>query len=215
MYQGVGASRVRDVFQKAKQNAPCIVFIDELDAVGKQRQGVDVTNPSSEEKDSTINQMLTEMDGYSQNEGIVVLAATNLPDVIDKALTRPGRFNRKIMVGLPDLKARINILNVHVKDKKLAEDLDLKNVAKLCIGMSGADLANVMNEAAILAVRAEKTEIDFEVVQSAIEKIQIGLEKKDKKFSEKRQNLVSYHEAGHALIGALMDQFDTVSKISI
>jgi cell division protease FtsH len=108
--------------------------------------------------------MLTEMDGYSQNEGIVVLAATNLPDVIDKALTRPGRFNRKIMVGLPDLKARINILNVHVKDKKLAEDLDLKNVAKLCIGMSGADLANVMNEAAILAVRAEKTEIDFEVV---------------------------------------------------
>ena len=126
------------------------------------------------------------MDGYSQSEGIIVLAATNLPDTLDKALVRPGRFNRKIMVGLPDLKARVSILNVHVKEKKLAEDVDLKKIAKLCIGMSGADLANVMNEAALLAVRSSKTEIDIQEVESAIEKIQIGLEKKNKKFSEKR-----------------------------
>ena len=213
MFVGVGASRVRDLFAEAKKNAPCIVFIDELDAVGRQRaQGIGMGN---DEREQTINQILTEMDGFEGNQGVIVLAATNIPDVLDKALLRPGRFDRQISVGLPDLAGREKILGVHGRDKALADTVDLKELAKRCLGMSGADLANVMNEAAIFASRKKKTSIEMDDIYDAMDRIQIGLEKKGATFSNERQKLVSYHEAGHALLGALMKDYDAVNKISI
>jgi len=184
MFVGVGASRVRDLFEQAKKNAPCIIFIDELDAVGRQRaQGVGMGN---DEREQTINQLLTEMDGFEGNKGVIVLAATNIPEVLDKALLRPGRFDRQIRVGLPDFKGRTRILGVHAKDKKLGPDVSLEDIAKRCLGMSGADLANVMNEAAIFSARKKKTTIEAEDVFDAIDRIQIGLEKKGGTFSEDR-----------------------------
>ena len=213
MFVGVGASRVRDLFEQAKKNAPCIVFIDELDAVGRQRaQGVGMGN---DEREQTINQILTEMDGFEGNKGVIVLAATNIPEVLDQALLRPGRFDRKINVTLPDSKGRTRILNVHAKDKALGEDVRLDEVAKRCMGMSGADLANVMNESAIFSARKGKETIEEVDIYDAIDRIQIGLEKQGADFSEERQKLVSYHEAGHALLGALMEEYDLVNKITI
>ena len=213
MFVGVGASRVRDLFEQAKKNAPCIIFIDELDAVGRQRaQGVGMGN---DEREQTINQLLTEMDGFEGNKGVIVLAATNIPEVLDKALLRPGRFDRQIRVGLPDAKGRTRILNVHAKDKKLADDVKLEDIAKRCLGMSGADLANVMNESAIFSARRKGENIKMSDIYDAIDRIQIGLEKKGATFSEERQKLVAYHEAGHAVLGALMEEYDLVNKISI
>merc|ERR1719163_2719675 len=213
MFVGVGASRVRDLFAEAKKNAPCIVFIDELDAVGRQRnQGLGMGN---DEREQTINQLLTEMDGFDGNTGVIVLAATNIPDVLDKALLRPGRFDRQIQVALPDSKGREKILGVHAKGKKLADDVNLGDIAKRCLGMSGADLANVLNEAAILGAREQKKEITETEIYNAIDRIQIGLEKKGGTFSDERQKLVAYHEGGHALLGALMAEYDLVNKISI
>jgi len=213
MFVGVGASRVRDLFNEAKKNAPCIVFIDELDAVGRQRaQGQGMGN---DEREQTVNQLLTEMDGFDGNSGVIVLAATNIPDVLDKALLRPGRFDRQIQVGLPDQEGRTKILGVHSKGKKLSEDVNLGDIAKRCMGMSGADLANVMNEAAIFAARKDKKDINSADVFDAIDRIQIGLEKEGGNFSEERQKLVAYHEAGHAILGALMSEYDLVNKISI
>lgn len=213
MFVGVGASRVRDLFEQAKKNAPCIVFIDELDAVGRQRaQGVGMGN---DEREQTINQILTEMDGFEGNKGVIVLAATNIPEVLDQALLRPGRFDRKINVTLPDSKGRTRILNVHAKDKAVGPNVSLEDVAKRCMGMSGADLANVMNEAAIFSARKGKEEIEEEDIYDAIDRIQIGLEKQGADFSDERQKLVSYHEAGHALLGALMEEYDLVNKITI
>jgi cell division protease FtsH len=184
MFVGVGASRVRDLFAEAKKNAPCIIFIDELDAVGRQRaQGVGMGN---DEREQTINQLLTEMDGFEGNKGVIVLAATNIPEVLDKALLRPGRFDRQIQVGLPDSKGRTRILGVHSKDKKLADDVNLGDIAKRCLGMSGADLANVMNESAILTARKKKAQITMDDIYDAIDRIQIGLEKKGTDFSADR-----------------------------
>ena len=213
MFVGVGASRVRDMFAKAKENAPCIVFIDELDAVGRQRaQGMGMGN---DEREQTINQLLTEMDGFEGNKGIIVLAATNIPEVLDKALLRPGRFDRQIAVGLPDRAGRERILAVHAKDKKLAPSVSLGEIAKRCLGMSGADLSNVMNEAAILAARKKIEEISMDEIYDAIDRMQIGMEKKGGTFSADRQKLVAYHEAGHAILGAVMEEYDLVNKISI
>ena len=184
MFVGVGASRVRDMFAKAKENAPCIVFIDELDAVGRQRaQGMGMGN---DEREQTINQLLTEMDGFEGNKGIIVLAATNIPEVLDKALLRPGRFDRQIAVGLPDRAGRERILAVHAKDKKLAPSVSLGEIAKRCLGMSGADLSNVMNEAAILAARKKIEEISMDEIYDAIDRMQIGMEKKGGKYSADR-----------------------------
>lgn len=169
----------------------------------------------NDEREQTINQLLTEMDGFEGDSGVIVLAATNIPEVLDKALLRPGRFDRQIRVGLPDAKGRERILKVHARDKKLAEDVNLGDIAKRCLGMSGADLSNVMNEAAIFTARAKGKEITMDNIYDAIDRIQIGMEKKGGVFSDERQKLVSYHEAGHALLGAVMAEYDLVSKITI
>ena len=213
IYVGVGASRVRDLFKKAKENAPCIVFIDEIDAVGRQR-GVG-TGQGNDEREQTINQILTEMDGFEGNSGIIVLAATNIPDVLDKALLRPGRFDRQVQVTLADQEGREAILRVHARDKRLADEVSITDIAKKTIGMNGAELANVLNEAAISTARNFKPEIENDDVDYAIERMQLGLEKQGRDFSEYRQNLVAYHEAGHALLGVLMEDYDELNKISI
>lgn len=213
MYQGVGASRVRDIFAKAKQNAPCILFIDELDSIGRQRGSS--MGDTNNEREQTINQLLTELDGFEENKGVIVLAATNIPEVLDKALLRPGRFDRQIKVSLPDSKGRAEILKVHAQNKPLSDEVDLDKISKRCLGMSGADLQNVLNEAAILSARKEKAKITTETIYEAIDKVQIGLEKKGAEFTNKRQKLVAYHESGHALLGFLMKDYDLVNKISI
>jgi cell division protease FtsH len=213
VYAGIGASRVRDLFADAKKNAPCIIFIDEIDAVGRQRSAG--FGQGNDEREQTVNQLLTEMDGFEANNGVVVLAATNRADVLDNALTRPGRFDRKIQVDPPDVEGRIAILKVHAKDKSLAPSVDLGMIARQTPGMSGADLANLLNEGAILAARRNASEIEQDDVSSALERIQIGLEKKDGVMSEKKRRLVAYHEAGHAILGALMNDYDLVAKISI
>merc|ERR1719217_412791 len=213
VFGGVGAARVRDLFAQAKKSAPCIVFIDEIDAVGRQRSAG--FGQGNDEREQTVNQLLTEMDGFEGNTGVVVVAATNRADILDKALVRPGRFDRQVQVDPPDVKGRIAILNVHAKDKTLGPDVDLDAVARQTPGMSGADLANLLNEGAIVAARKEKTEIDADDISNALERIAIGLEKKDAVMSEKKKKLVAYHEAGHAILGALMNDMDVVSKISI
>ena len=213
MFVGVGASRVRDLFEQAKKNAPCIVFIDEIDAVGRQR-GAGLGG-GNDEREQTLNQLLTEMDGFEGNTGIIIVAATNRPDVLDAALMRPGRFDRQVVVDRPDYAGRLQILGVHARGKTLSKDVDLDKVARRTPGFTGADLANLLNEAAILAARHELTEISMDEVNDAIERVMAGPEKKDRVMSEKRQRLVAYHEAGHALVGALMPDYDPVQKISI
>ena len=213
MFVGVGASRVRDLFEQAKKNAPCIVFIDEIDAVGRQR-GAGLGG-GNDEREQTLNQLLTEMDGFEGNSGIIIVAATNSPDVLDSALMRPGRFDRQVTVDRPDYSGRLQILNVHAKSKTLSKAVDLDQVARRTPGFTGADLANLLNEAAILAARRELTEVSNDEVSDAIERIMVGPEKKDSVISEKRKKLVAYHEAGHAVVGAVMPDYDPVQKISI
>jgi cell division protease FtsH len=213
MFVGVGASRVRDLFEQAKSNAPCIVFIDEIDAVGRQR-GAGLGG-GNDEREQTLNQLLTEMDGFEGNTGIIIIAATNRPDVLDAALLRPGRFDRQVVVDRPDYAGRLEILNVHARGKTLAKDIDLEKIARRTPGFTGADLSNLLNEAAILAARRNLTEISMDEVNDAIDRVLAGPEKKDRVMSEKRKTLVAYHEAGHALVGALMPDYDPVQKISI
>jgi len=213
MFVGVGASRVRDLFEQAKTNAPCIVFIDEIDAVGRQR-GAGLGG-GNDEREQTLNQLLTEMDGFEGNTGIIIIAATNRPDVLDAALLRPGRFDRQVVVDRPDYAGRSEILNVHARGKTLAKDVDLDKIARRTPGFTGADLSNLLNEAAILAARRNLTEISMDEVNDAIDRVLAGPEKKDRVMSAKRKELVAYHEAGHALVGALMPDYDPVQKISI
>ena len=213
MFVGVGASRVRDLFDQAKKNAPCIVFIDEIDAVGRQR-GAGLGG-GHDEREQTLNQLLVEMDGFAPNEGVIVLAATNRPDVLDKALLRPGRFDRQIVVSAPDVKAREEILEVHSRKKKLGEDVDLKVIAKNTAGFSGADLENVMNEASLLAARRDKQEINMQEVEDAMVKVTMGPEKRSRVRSEKENKLVAFHEAGHAVVSHYLPTQDTVHEISI
>ena len=213
MFVGVGASRVRDLFEQAKQNAPCIVFIDEIDAVGRQR-GAGLGG-GNDEREQTLNQLLTEMDGFEGNTGIIVIAATNRPDVLDAALMRPGRFDRQVVVDRPDFNGRLEILGVHARGKSLSKDVDLERIARRTPGFTGADLSNLLNEAAILAARRNLTEVSMDEINDAIDRILAGPEKKDRVMSEKRKTLVAYHEAGHALVGALMPDYDPVQKISI
>ncbi|KAI8473957.1 MAG: peptidase family M41-domain-containing protein [Monoraphidium minutum] len=213
LFVGVGASRVRDLFEKAKAKAPCIIFIDEIDAVGRQRgSGLGGGN---DEREQTINQLLTEMDGFEGNTGVIVLAATNRPDVLDQALLRPGRFDRQVTVDRPDVQGRVAILKVHGRGKVLSPDVDLEKVARRTPGFTGADLQNLMNEAAIMAARRGLTEISRDEIADALERIIAGPEKKGAVMSDKKRRLVAYHEAGHALVGALMPDYDPVTKISI
>ena len=213
MFVGVGASRVRDLFEQAKKNAPCIVFIDEIDAVGRQR-GAGLGG-GHDEREQTLNQLLVEMDGFAANEGVIVLAATNRPDVLDKALLRAGRFDRQIVVGLPDVKAREQILEVHSRKKRLSDDVDLKVIAKNTSGFAGADLENVLNEAALLAARRNMNEIGMKEIEDAMVKVTMGPEKKTKVRSEKENRLVAYHEAGHAVVSHYLETQDPVHQISI
>ena len=213
MFVGVGASRVRDLFEEAKKKAPCIVFIDEIDAVGRQR-GAGLGG-GHDEREQTLNQLLVEMDGFAANEGVIVLAATNRPDVLDKALLRPGRFDRQIVVSLPDVKAREQILEVHSRKKKLADDVDLRIIAKNTAGFSGADLENVLNEAALLAARRNLKEISEREIEDAMVKVTMGPEKTTRVRSEKEKRLVAYHEAGHAVVSKFLPTQDAVHEISI
>ncbi len=213
MYVGVGASRVRDLFDQAQKKAPCIVFIDEIDAVGRHR-GTG-TGGGNDEREQTLNQILVEMDGFGTNTGIIVIAATNRPDVLDPALLRPGRFDRQITVNRPDAKGREEILKVHSKNKPLAPDVDISDVAKDTTGFTGADLENLLNEAAILAVRRGKKAITMTEIFDAISKVGIGTEKKSHKYNEKSKKLTAYHEAGHAVSSYYLEECDPVKEISI
>jgi cell division protease FtsH len=215
MFVGVGASRVRDLFSQAKKNAPCIIFIDEIDAIGRQRAGSGQGMGGNDEREQTLNQILTEMDGFEGNLGVIVIAATNRADVLDAALTRPGRFDRRVPVDLPDAAGRVEILKVHCKGKPLAADVSLGNIAKRTIGFSGAGLANLMNEAAIYAARRDKKEITYLEVDSALDRLTVGLAKSTTLMSPARQELVAYHEAGHAVMGALTPGHDLVGKVTI
>lgn len=213
MFVGVGASRVRDLFDQAKKNAPCIIFIDEIDAVGRQR-GAGLGG-GHDEREQTLNQLLVEMDGFAPNEGVIVLAATNRPDVLDKALLRAGRFDRQIVVGTPDVKAREEILEVHARKKRLAEDVNLGTIAKNTAGFAGSDLENVLNEAALLAARRDKKEIGMIEIEDAMVKVTMGPEKKSKVISDKEKKLVAFHEAGHAVVSKFLPTQDDVHQISI
>ena len=213
MFVGVGASRVRDLFEQAKRNSPCIVFIDEIDAVGRQR-GAGLGG-GHDEREQTLNQLLVEMDGFSANEGVIVLAATNRPDILDKALLRPGRFDRQIVVGAPDVKAREQILEVHSRKKRLSDDVDLKVIAKNTSGFSGADLENVLNEAALLAARRNLKDIGMKELEDAMVKVTMGPEKKTRVRNEHEKKLVAYHEAGHAVVSKFLPTQDPVHEISI
>ena len=213
MFVGVGASRVRDLFDQAKKNAPCIIFIDEIDAVGRQR-GAGLGG-GHDEREQTLNQLLVEMDGFGTNEGVIVLAATNRPDVLDKALLRPGRFDRQIVVSNPDVKAREQILEVHSRKKKISDDVDLKVIAKNTAGFVGADLENVLNEAALLAARRNKAEIEMVEIEDAMVKVTMGPEKKSRVRSAKENKLVAFHEAGHAVVSRFLPTQDAVHQISI
>jgi len=213
MFVGVGASRVRDLFDQAKKNSPCIVFIDEIDAVGRQR-GAGLGG-GHDEREQTLNQLLVEMDGFSPNEGIIIVAATNRPDILDPALLRPGRFDRQIVVDIPDVKGRKEILAVHSKGKLLAEDVNLDVIARRTPGFTGADLANLFNEAALLAARRNKKSISMEELEDAIERVIAGPEKKARTISDFEKKLVAYHEAGHALVAELLPHTDPLHKISI
>ncbi len=213
LFVGVGASRVRDMFQQAKRNAPCLIFIDEIDAVGRQR-GTGLGG-GHDEREQTLNQLLTEMDGFGANEGIIIMAATNRPDVLDPALLRPGRFDRQVTVNLPDVREREEILTVHAKNKTLAEGVTLENLAKRTPGFSGADLENLLNEAALLAVRRNKSKITMSEIDEATDRVLMGPAKTSHKYSEDDRKLVAYHEAGHAVIGLKLDNANDVQKVTI
>ena len=213
MYVGVGASRVRDLFEQAKKNAPAIVFIDEIDAVGRHRGAG--TGGGNDEREQTLNQLLVEMDGFGTNSGIIVIAATNRPDVLDPALLRPGRFDRQITVNRPDAHGREDILKVHSRNKPLGPDVDLKEIAKDTIGFTGADLENLLNEAALLAVRRKKKALTMEEISDATSRVEMGTEKKSHKYSEKAKKLTAYHEAGHAVSSFYIEDHDPVKEISI
>ena len=213
LFVGVGASRVRDMFQQAKRTAPCLIFIDEIDAVGRQRgSGI---GGGHDEREQTLNQLLTEMDGFGANEGIIIIAATNRPDVLDPALLRPGRFDRQITVSLPDIKGREEILGVHARNKKLAKGVTLENLAKRTPGFSGADLENLLNEAALLAVRRNKEEITMSEVDEATDRVLMGPAKTSRKYTENDRKLVAYHEAGHAVVGLKLANASDVEKVTI
>ena len=213
LFVGIGASRVRDMFKQAKQNAPCLIFIDEIDAVGRQR-GTGLGG-GHDEREQTLNQLLTEMDGFGANEGIIVIAATNRPDVLDPALLRPGRFDRQITVNLPDVRGREEILKVHAQGKKFAKNVKLENVAKRTVGFSGADLENLLNEAALLTVRRNKNAITMAEIDEAHDRVLMGPAKITKKYTEKEKKLVAYHEAGHAVVGIKLEGANEVQKITI
>ena len=213
MFVGVGASRVRDLFDQAKKNAPCIIFIDEIDAVGRRR-GAGLGG-GNDEREQTLNQLLVEMDGFSGNEGIIIIAATNRPDILDPALMRPGRFDRQVHVGLPDVRAREEILKIHVRKKPLADDVDLEIVAKRTPGFTPADLENAMNEAALLTARQNKTVITMDIIEEAITKVIAGPEKRSKVISDNEKKLTAYHEAGHAVVAKLSSAKDPVHMITI
>jgi cell division protease FtsH len=213
MFVGVGASRVRDLFKKAKKNAPCIIFIDEIDAVGRQR-GTGLGG-GHDEREQTLNQILVEMDGFETETNVIVIAATNRPDVLDPALLRPGRFDRQVMLDLPDIRDREEILQVHSKGKPMAEGVNLRNIAERTPGFSGADLANILNEAAILAARINKKEIATEDLREAIEKVMLGPQRKSHILSVKEKEITAYHEGGHALVGSVLPESDPVHKVTI
>ena len=213
LFVGVGASRVRDMFRQAKHNAPCLIFIDEIDAVGRQR-GAGLGG-GHDEREQTLNQLLTEMDGFGANEGIIIIAATNRPDVLDPALLRPGRFDRQVTVNLPDIKGREEILNVHAKGKTFAKNVKLSNIAKRTVGFSGADLENLLNEAALLAVRRNKNAITMTEIDEAHDRVLMGPAKRSHKYNEHEKKVVAYHEAGHAVVGITLDGADEVQKITI
>jgi cell division protease FtsH len=213
MFVGVGASRVRDLFEQAKKNAPCIVFIDEIDAVGRQR-GAGLGG-GHDEREQTLNQLLVEMDGFGVNEGIIIIAATNRPDILDPALLRPGRFDRQVVVDRPDVKGRQEILKVHTKGKPLAKDVNLDVLARRTPGFTGADLSNLVNEAALLAARRNKKRIDMPELEESVERVVAGPERKSKVISDKEKKLTAFHEAGHALVGMMLTNTDPVHKVSI
>jgi cell division protease FtsH len=213
MFVGLGAARVRDLFEQANKIAPCVVFIDELDALGKAR-GMGVMG-GHDEREQTLNQLLVEMDGFQTNKGVVILAATNRPEILDPALLRPGRFDRQILVDRPDLRERIDILKVHAKNVKIAHDLDLEVIARRTPGFTGADLANLINEAALLSVRKGRIEVQVSDIEEAVDRIIAGLEKKNRILNEKEKKFVAYHETGHALVAAFRSTAEKVHKISI
>ncbi len=213
LFVGVGASRVRDMFKQAKQSAPCLIFIDEIDAVGRQRGAG--FGGGHDEREQTLNQLLTEMDGFGANEGIIIIAATNRPDVLDPALLRPGRFDRQVTVNLPDAKGREEILGVHAKGKTFAKGITMSNIAKRTVGFSGADLENLLNEAALLTVRRNKTEITMAEIDEAHDRVLMGPAKKSKKYTDKEKKTVAYHEAGHAVVGLKLEGANDVQKITI
>lgn len=213
MFVGVGASRVRDLFEQAKKHAPCIVFIDEIDAVGRKR-GAGISG-GHDEREQTLNQLLVEMDGFESSDGIIVIAATNRPDILDPALLRPGRFDRQIHVPLPDVKGRLEILKIHTRNKPLAEDVDLEVIARSTPGFSGADLANIVNEAALIAARKNHGKITMEDFEEAKDKVTMGIERKSMVLSEQEKLTTAYHEAGHALVAKLLPNADKVHKVTI
>eukprot|EP00302_Diacronema_sp_CCMP2436_P034181 CAMPEP_0179990492 /NCGR_PEP_ID=MMETSP0984-20121128/4498_1 /TAXON_ID=483367 /ORGANISM="non described non described, Strain CCMP 2436" /LENGTH=690 /DNA_ID=CAMNT_0021909755 /DNA_START=21 /DNA_END=2093 /DNA_ORIENTATION=+ len=215
MFVGVGASRIRDLFKQAKDNSPCIIFIDEIDAIGRSRGGGGTSGGGNDEREQTLNQILTEMDGFANAAGVVVIAATNRADVLDSALLRPGRFDRRVPVELPDRDGRLAILHVHARDKPIGADVDLELVAARTTGFSGASLANLLNEAAIVTARRDKTELTMAEIEYALDRLTVGLEKRTGMTSDKRKRLVAYHEAGHAILGALTPNFDAVGKVTI
>ncbi len=214
MFVGVGASRVRDLFAKAKRNAPCIIFIDEIDAVGRQRGGAGFGG-GHDEREQTLNQILTEMDGFEQGTNVIVMAATNRPDVLDVALLRPGRFDRRVFIDKPDLIAREKILEVHARNKKMGKNLKLTDIAKQTVGLAGADLENIMNEAAIFAAKRKHPAVTQKDLVDAVEKVTIGSEKKSRKLTQKEKDITAYHELGHAIVGHLCKESDPLHKISI
>lgn len=214
MFVGVGASRVRDLFARAKRNAPCIIFIDEIDAVGRQRGGAGFGG-GHDEREQTLNQILTEMDGFEQGTNVIVMAATNRPDVLDKALLRPGRFDRRVFIDKPDLHAREKILEVHAQNKKMGSNVKLHDIAKQTVGLAGADLENIMNEAAIIAAKQKKKTIAHNDVVEAVEKVTIGGAKKSRKLTKRETEVTSYHELGHAIVGYMCKESDPLHKISI
>ncbi|GAH63745.1 unnamed protein product, partial [marine sediment metagenome] len=213
MFVGVGASRVRDLFDQAKRNAPCIIFIDEIDAVGRHR-GAGLGG-SHDEREQTLNQILVEMDGFDTNTSVIVLAATNRPDILDPALLRPGRFDRRVMLDRPDIVGRLAILKVHAEGKPLDKSVNLEVLAKGTVGFSGADLANLVNEAAILAARRDKKAISMQEFEESVDRVIAGPERKSRKISPKEKEITAYHEAGHALVAKMLPNADPVHKISI